>query len=109
MSSRFTPPKLPEMCDRTGAIYEGREAGMNPVKEEIARVTNPECLSGGLTLFDFEAPGSGDVFQIHAPEAAGNQINCIDNIIYLFALNAERKSVHIAKLFLLKLKKDGRI
>ncbi len=36
------------LCDRTGAIYEGREAGMNPVKEEIARVTNPECLSGGL-------------------------------------------------------------
>lgn len=36
------------LCDRTGAIYEGREAGMNPVKEEIARITNPECLSGGL-------------------------------------------------------------
>lgn len=36
------------LCDRTGAIYEGREAGMNLVKEEIARVTNPECLSGGL-------------------------------------------------------------
>lgn len=36
------------LCDRTGAIYEGRKAGMNPVKEEIARITNPECLSGGL-------------------------------------------------------------
>lgn len=36
------------LCDRIGAIYEGREEGMNPVKEEIARITNPECLSGGL-------------------------------------------------------------
>ena len=28
------------MCDRTGAIYEGRETGMNPVKEEMAKITN---------------------------------------------------------------------
>ncbi len=36
------------LCDRTGAIYEGREKGMNPVKDEIAKVTNPEHLSGSL-------------------------------------------------------------
>jgi len=35
------------MCDRKGAIYEGRE-GLNPIKEEIARVTNRERLSGSL-------------------------------------------------------------
>ena len=28
------------LCDRNGAIYEGRVAGMNPVKEEMALVTN---------------------------------------------------------------------
>lgn len=37
------------LCDRTGAIYEGREKGMNPVKDEIAKVTNPDHLSGSLS------------------------------------------------------------
>jgi len=36
------------LCDRQGAIYEGREAGMNPAKEEIARVTNRDRLQGSL-------------------------------------------------------------
>ena len=36
------------MCDRTGAIYEGRQAGMNPVKEEMAKVTNLKRQEGKL-------------------------------------------------------------
>ena len=36
------------LCDRKGAIYEGRTEGMNPVKEEMAKVTNPERTSGTL-------------------------------------------------------------
>ncbi|MDQ1274884.1 MAG: hypothetical protein QG610_456, partial [Euryarchaeota archaeon] len=36
------------ICDSRGIVYEGREKGMNPVKEEIARITNPEKLKGGL-------------------------------------------------------------
>ena len=36
------------LCDRSGAIYEGRESGMNPVKEEMARVTNREKRQGSL-------------------------------------------------------------
>lgn len=35
------------MTDRKGAIYEGRE-GLNPIKEEMAKITNPEHLSGSL-------------------------------------------------------------
>ncbi|MBQ1524606.1 MAG: NAD-dependent malic enzyme [Firmicutes bacterium] len=35
------------MTDRKGAIYEGRE-GNNPAKEEIAKLTNPEKVSGTL-------------------------------------------------------------
>ncbi len=35
------------MTDRKGAIYEGRE-GLNPVKEEMAKVTNPERQAGKL-------------------------------------------------------------
>ncbi len=36
------------LCDRTGAIYAGRTQGMNPVKEEMARLTNRERKQGGL-------------------------------------------------------------
>ncbi len=36
------------LCDRNGAIYEGREKGMNPVKEEMSRVTNREKRAGSL-------------------------------------------------------------
>lgn len=35
------------LCDRQGAIYEGRE-GLNPEKEEMARITNPEKKKGRL-------------------------------------------------------------
>lgn len=36
------------LCDRNGAIYEGREEGMNPVKEEMAKITNLEKKAGTL-------------------------------------------------------------
>ena len=36
------------LCDRHGAIYAGRTEGMNPVKEEIAQVTNPDRQAGSL-------------------------------------------------------------
>ena len=35
------------MCDRTGAIYEGRD-GLNWIKEEMAQVTNLEKKAGSL-------------------------------------------------------------
>ena len=35
------------LCDRKGAIYEGRE-GLNPAKEEMAKITNPEKKAGSL-------------------------------------------------------------
>ncbi len=46
------------LCDRNGAIYEGREKGMNPVKEEMARRTNRQKRQG--TLADMLA--GADVF-----------------------------------------------
>lgn len=35
------------MCDRTGAIYEGRE-GLNPEKVEMAKITNREKRQGSI-------------------------------------------------------------
>ena len=36
------------LCDRRGAIYDGRTEGMNPVKEEMSKVTNLEKKAGSL-------------------------------------------------------------
>ena len=36
------------LCDRKGAIYEGRPEGMNPVKDEMSKVTNLEHKAGSL-------------------------------------------------------------
>lgn len=36
------------LCDRTGAIYRGRQEGMNPIKEKIAEVTNLNSKKGSL-------------------------------------------------------------
>lgn len=36
------------LCDSTGAIYEGRQKGMNPYKDEIAKLTNLNKEEGQL-------------------------------------------------------------
>ncbi|MGM0887573.1 MAG: NAD(P)-dependent malic enzyme [Bacillota bacterium] len=36
------------LCDTKGAIYKGRENGMNSMKEEIAQITNKNRLAGAL-------------------------------------------------------------
>lgn len=46
------------MCDRTGIIYQGREKGMNAVKEEMAKITNLEKKQGSLA----DALVGADVF-----------------------------------------------
>ncbi len=46
------------ICDRKGAIYEGREEDMNEWKEKIARKTNREKIKGSLK----EAIKDADIF-----------------------------------------------
>ncbi len=36
-------------CDRTGVLYKGRTAGMNPVKEWFAEHTNPRGIRGSVS------------------------------------------------------------
>jgi len=53
------------MCDRTGAIYKGREKGMNWIKEEMAEITNldrrpgslADTLAGADVFIGVSAPG----------------------------------------------------
>jgi malate dehydrogenase (oxaloacetate-decarboxylating) len=54
------------LCDRAGAIYKGRSAGMNPSKEELADATNPagergslsDVLKGADVFMGVSAPGT---------------------------------------------------
>ena len=54
------------LCDRKGAIYEGRKEGMNPFKEEMAKVTNlgkkagslADMLVGADVFIGVSAPGA---------------------------------------------------
>ena len=54
------------LCDRNGAVYEGRGKGMNPIKEEISKVTNlgkkagtlADMLVGADVFIGVSAPGS---------------------------------------------------
>lgn len=46
------------MCDSKGSLYEGRTEAMNPYKDEMARITNPQNLNVSLA----EALVDADVF-----------------------------------------------
>jgi malate dehydrogenase (oxaloacetate-decarboxylating) len=46
------------VCDTTGIIYRGRRKGMNPIKEELAAITNPDRQQGSLA----DALRGADVF-----------------------------------------------
>lgn len=59
------------LCDRKGAIYEGRPKGMNPIKEEMAKVTNLAKKSGSLA----EMLVGADVFiGVSAPGAVTTEM-----------------------------------
>ena len=59
------------LCDRKGAIYAGRTEGMNPVKDEIAQVTNPAGRSGSLA----DVLAGADVFiGVSAPGAVTTEM-----------------------------------
>ena len=67
------------LCDRRGAIWDGRAEGMNPVKEEMAKITNPakrkgtlaEVIRGADAFIGVSAPGllTGEMVQSMAPDA----------------------------------------
>ncbi len=72
------------ICDRKGAIYEGRD-GLNPVKEEVATWTNQEKVAGSLA----EAVKDADVFVgVSAPGALTQDMvrtMAVDPIIFACA------------------------
>ncbi len=71
------------LCDRKGAIYEGRAEGMNPAKEEMAKCTNPRKQSGSLA----DALIGADVFiGVSAPGAVtGEMVKTMAKNAIIFA------------------------
>lgn len=59
------------LCDRTGAIYKGRQEGMNPVKEEMAELTNLKGRKGSLA----DVICGADIFiGVSAPNALSEEM-----------------------------------
>ncbi|MCP3685629.1 MAG: NAD-dependent malic enzyme [bacterium] len=71
------------MLDTKGALYEGRTENMNPVKEEMAKITNKDKFSGNLA----EAVKGRDVFiGVSAPNVLTKEmVETMDNPI-IFAM-----------------------
>ena len=59
------------LCDRNGAVYTGRPVGMNPVKEEMAKVTNLQRQSGSLKDV---LPGADVFIGVSAPGAVTTEM-----------------------------------
>ena len=80
------------LCDRNGAIYSGREKGMNRIKEEMAEVTNltrkegslGDVIAGADIFIGVSAPGvlTGDMVRTMAEKpivfACANPVPEID-------------------------------
>ena len=70
------------LCDRKGAIYEGRE-GLNWIKEEMSHVTNPQRLRGSLADV---LPGSDVFIGVSAPGMlTGDMVKTMNRDAIVFA------------------------
>ena len=74
------------LCDRSGAIWNGRTEHMNSAKQEIAELTNPGLRKGSLA----EVLAGADVFiRIHAnasDNAAMALKNKLNDLIFNYSL-----------------------
>ena len=59
------------LCDRKGAIYEGRPEGMNPVKDEMSKVTNLDKKAGSLADM---LVGADEFIGVSAPGAVTTEM-----------------------------------
>ena len=71
------------LCDRKGAIYEGRPEGMNPVKDEMSKVTNLDKKAGSLA----DMLVGADVFiGVSAPGAVTTEmVKTMNKVAIIFA------------------------
>ena len=49
-------------------------------------------------FFNFKATRCGNIFEVDAAEAASEQTNGIDNVVYILGANAQRNRIYITEL-----------
>lgn len=85
------------LCDRNGIIYEGRKNGMNYIKEEMAKVTNPnkkkgtlaEALKGADVFIGVSAPGTVTVDMVKTMNRDAIVFACANPIPEIFPDDAK--------------------
>ncbi len=85
------------LCDRKGMIYEGRPEGMNPVKEEMAKVTNrgkeqgtlAEALVGADVFIGVSAPGVVTTDMVKTMNKAAVIFACANPVPEIFPEDAK--------------------
>ena len=91
------------LCDRTGAIYEGREKGMNWIKNEIALTTNPTHTAGSLAdimkesdvFIGVSAPGTVTPEMIKSMHSDAIVFACANPIPEIFPEDAKAAGARI--------------
>ncbi len=91
------------LCDRTGAVYEGRKTGMNWIKEEMARSTNPDHMSGSLAdtmqgadvFIGVSAPGTVTKNMVHSMQKDAIVFACANPTPEIFPEEAKSAGARI--------------
>ena len=86
------------LCDRRGAIYEGRADGMNWIKEEMAKITNKEkkhgtladVLVGADVFIGVSAPGTLTVDMVKTMNKDAIVFACANPVPEIFPEDAKK-------------------
>ena len=80
------------LCDRRGAIYEGRADGMNWIKDEMAKITNKEKKHGTLAdvLVGASAPGTLTVDMVKTMNKDAIVFACANPVPEIFPEDAKK-------------------
>ena len=86
------------LCDRRGAIYEGRTVGMNWIKDEMAKITNKEkkhgtlaeVLVGADVFIGVSAPGTLTVDMVKTMNKDAIVFACANPVPEIFPEDAKK-------------------
>ena len=86
------------LCDRRGAIYEGRTDGMNWIKDEMAKITNKEkkhgtlaeVLVGADVFIGVSAPGTLTVDMVKTMNKDATVFACANPVPEIFPDDAKK-------------------
>lgn len=69
----------------------------NDCRAVLVIVENRNVAAFLQAAFDFKAAWCGDVLQVHAAETAGDEANCLHDLVHILGADAERNRIHVAE------------